>query len=95
MKVKARTTIHYERYRRISCSVQLPIFVGYCAVCRATRRFSTPETAAEMISIDLRSVFRAIESGSLHCVEHDPRTIWICDESACGMADDAKQKVSD
>jgi hypothetical protein len=95
MKVKARTTILFERCRRTIRTASFAKHRAYCAGCGTWRMFSLPGAVSQETSIGLRSIFRAIESGALHFIEQEPGSVWICDESAGRWSDESGDSLMD
>lgn len=52
-----------------------------CEFCQAEVEMAPPELAAKFLQISVREIYRRIESGSLHFIETESGTVFICQNS--------------
>jgi hypothetical protein len=50
----------------------------WCELCAAEVEMTTPKSAAHLLGVSQREIFRRIEQGSLHFVELETGEVFIC-----------------
>lgn len=54
-----------------------PIVV-WCPTCGRQAPMQSPEMAARLVSVDLRTIYRWIEAGEIHCSEKSGNALLVC-----------------
>ncbi len=88
--IKVKTEARRER---VIVRGKTNVTTSFCAECRQTSRFVTPEAAAWIIHADTREVYRRVESGMLHHIEVDGVALVICVNSLRSQAE--KELISE
>jgi hypothetical protein len=78
MKTRKRTEITCETSRTVIVKRSGRL---WCQLCLAETEMITPETAATMLNISTREIYRWIELGELHFVERPETALLICTTS--------------
>src|ERR1051325_1993031 len=79
MTIKRMITIVFNRHRVLTIRGEPQGLVSWCPTCNEQVRMLTPEQAAQLLPIDQRVIFRAIEAGEIHFIEAPH--ILVCLES--------------
>ncbi len=84
MKVKRRieiVTVREQVYQSSAMSA-----VPWCHICGAAAQMLTPTVAALLTNINLRTLFRWIESGDIHFQETPEDNLFLCLDSVQAKA---------
>lgn len=75
---RKRTEITIERRRTIVIRGRQLSMVEWCASCGREETKLTAEGAATFCGVSPRTIYRAIEAGSLHFDEATDGLLWLC-----------------
>jgi len=76
---KTRTTV--ETRERLTLSHLQESTQAVCPVCRETVGMLSTETAAQLLGIPVRTLFRRVEEGTVHFIEGPGGRVLICPHS--------------
>lgn len=76
--MKQKTEITFETEETISLRQEAKKFKMFCPPCQALVEMVTPPTAAALVGLSEREIFRLIENGRLHFVEAE--RVFVCRE---------------
>lgn len=90
MKVKRRIeiiTVREQTYQNLHREkFTPPLRTAWCDGCQTHTQMLTPDLAAHISGITLRTLFQWIESGHIHFVETPEGSIFVCLESVTAHA---------
>lgn len=78
---KRRTEITIETETLVSIRPATTSTTARCPVCEARRLMLTPLAAAQAAGISTRSIYRLVESGTLHASEAPDGQLFVCHAS--------------
>ena len=79
MKKRRETTIETHRIQIIRW--RRPRLTAWCNVCSAHIRTITPEEAAALTQVTIRTIYRRVEAGAWHFTETAEGALLICPDS--------------
>jgi len=77
---KRRTEVMVETHRLLAIR-RSPAPRGWCEQCARDVDRATPEEAAAIARVNVRTIYRRLEEGNLHFVERSGGEVWICLQS--------------
>jgi hypothetical protein len=82
MKRKTKTTIvTIEARERMTIRREMPSMLAWCDRCAEEVWMVTASEAALISMTDLRTIFRGVESGTVHFIEDERSTLLLCSKS--------------
>lgn len=87
--MKQRAEVKFETEETILVRQGPAAITEYCPECRAVADMMSPRAMALFAKVSERVVFRLIENGDLHCVEH--AGVFVCLNSFAGIEGEIKQ----
>lgn len=79
--ITTRTEVTVERRRVVVVTGRGASTVAWCSACGRETTQVTPEAAALACGVSSRSIYRAVEEGSIHGTENEDGLLWLCIES--------------
>ena len=85
MKIKRKREIIVERERSVTLKIKRNSGATLCDRCGANSRFITVDEAALLAQTNSRSIFRLVETGTLHSLETREGWLLVCPASLSAM----------
>jgi len=78
MKTERRTEVTIETHRLLVLRRRSGSVPAWCAECARAVEMATPDEAAIMANVSLRTIYRWVEAGKLHSDETREGLLLIC-----------------